>query len=330
MERQQSRYYKNISLFIKLAIVGLAFGFIYKQVFYRPDKDEIFAVFRSIANHPPVLLIVASVCLMFINWGIEAWKWRSVVSRSEDVSFGLAVKAVLSGLTIGSFTPNRFGEFAGRIFYLHKTDRINGILMTFVTSTSQLLATVVVGWAGWVLCLFTELLPETGDKEPLYIITILLSVFTFLLVWMYFNISLFASRLVKVKFFRKYAAHMATLGSYSSFELLRIFFLSLLRYMVFSLQFYLLLLVFGVDITILEGFMAISTAFLISTLVPTMALTELSVRGSAALLCIGWFTGGSSMNVLAASFSLWIINIALPAMAGAIFVFGLKFYKEKS
>jgi uncharacterized membrane protein YbhN (UPF0104 family) len=330
MERQQSRYYKNISLFIKLAIVGLAFGFIYKQVFYRPNREELFSAFSAITADPPFLLLAVSIALMFLNWGIEAWKWKLVVRRSEEVSFRLAVKAVLSGVTIGSFTPNRFGEFAGRIFYLKKTARADGILMTFVNSASQLLVTIVMGCIGFILCLFYELLPESGDKTLLFLIASLLLIFTLLMMWMYFRISLFASRLVKVKFLRRYSAHISILGNYSLPELLNVFALSLLRYLVFSLQFYLLLSVFDVNVTIAEGFMAISTAFLISTLVPTMILTELSVRGSAALICLGWFTGGSGMGILAASFSLWIINIALPAVAGAFFVFGLKFFRERN
>lgn len=63
----------------------------------------------------------------------------------EDISFYQAVKGVLSGLAIGFVTPNRVGEFAGKIAYLKSENRTNGALMSFVGSSAQLLITIQAG-----------------------------------------------------------------------------------------------------------------------------------------------------------------------------------------
>jgi hypothetical protein len=329
MARHPGRYHKNISLFIKLAIVGLAFGFIYKQVFYRPDSEDLLGKLRQVLSDPPYLFLFIGLALMFLNWGLEAWKWRMLVSKSEQISFGHALKAVLSGVTIGAFTPNRFGEFAGRIFYLRNTDRIDGILMTFAGSAAQLLITVLMGCIALNVYAFMDASGPSRENMVVIAIALIVAALTFLLVVIYFNIASLSAKLSGVRFLRKYKQHVLLLAGFSKAELLNVFLLSLGRYAVFSFQYYLLLKVFDVDIGMAEGLIGISISFFIVAMVPTFALAELGIRGSAALACLGNYSD-NHLGIIAASFLLWIINIALPAIAGAVFVFGLKFYKEKS
>ncbi|MFA6401838.1 MAG: hypothetical protein WCX31_09470 [Salinivirgaceae bacterium] len=59
------------------------------------------------------------------------------------------------------------------------------------------------------------------------------------------------------------------------------------------------------------------------TFIPTFALAELGVRGSVAVLVIGTLSPLSSA-IIAASVLLWIINLALPALVGAQFLYRFK------
>lgn len=63
--------------------------------------------------------------------------------------------------------------------------------------------------------------------------------------------------------------------------------------------------------------MAVPVIYLVSTLVPTVLLTELGVRGSAA---VGFLVplGGQAPQVLLATFLVWAVNLVLPAVAGSI------------
>jgi hypothetical protein len=59
----------------------------------------------------PVLLALA---LVPVNWGLEAWKWHRLAGTWSR-TFGRSLRAVLVGLTLGFATPNRVGDYAGRI-----------------------------------------------------------------------------------------------------------------------------------------------------------------------------------------------------------------------
>lgn len=330
MARHKSSRYKFISLSIKLAIVALAFGFIYKQVFYRADAEMLLGVLDRAYRNPPYLLICSALALMCINWGLEAWKWKLLVRKKEAISFFHSLKAVLSGVTIGAFTPNRFGEFAGRIFYLERTGRAEAVLMTFAGSAAQLLVTIITGCLALVAYGFIFALPgQTVSVMIVYAVATLLVIFCAFLMLMYFNTGVLISLLERFRIFGRVRPHVAVLKQYTPGDLAKVFGLSLLRYAVFTFQFYLMLQVFGIDIPVFDAAVLISLTFLAITVIPSVALAELGIRGSAAVAFIG-LASADSAGIIAASFTLWILNIALPAIAGGFFVFGMRFFKEKS
>src|SRR4051812_35975755 len=106
--------YKVISLLIKTTIFILSIWYIFQKL---TDTDTTwnFSGLVSKTNSPYFL---AAILFVFLNWGIEAVKWRYMIRKMEDISYGMAIKSILSGVTISIFTPNRVGEFAGRVFYL--------------------------------------------------------------------------------------------------------------------------------------------------------------------------------------------------------------------
>ena len=108
---------------------------------------------------------------------------------------------------------------------------------------------------------------------------------------------------------------------------------SFFRYLVFSLQYYIILKAVGMDdFTLINGLRIISVIFLLNTLRPSIALLEIGIRGSVALFVFGLYVGFNSQydtEILAASSFIWLINIILPALVGIIFVKDLKFFKTK-
>lgn len=63
--------------------------------------------------------------------------------------------------------------------------------------------------------------------------------------------------------------------------------------------------------------MVLPVVFLAQTLIPTIALAEIGVRGVTAVHFVGAF-GGNAVNILAATYGLWLVNILMPALAGAL------------
>jgi hypothetical protein len=111
--------------------------------------------------------------------------------------------------------------------------------------------------------------------------------------------------------------------------------LSFARYVVFSTQYILLLYALGVNIPFYYAYLFISLIYFIMAIIPTIALTELGIRGSVAIYFFGFYfsplmTGSADLNlgILMASILLWVINLGFPAVAGSIFLFRLQFFRN--
>src|SRR5690606_15079905 len=115
---------------------------------------------------------------------------------------------------------------------------------------------------------------------------------------------------------------------YNFRELLNTLLLAGLRYAVFCLQFGLLLSAFGIDFSFLKYVSAISSTFLLKSVMPSFsALTDIGMREVSAMHFFSLF-GDPELNVLSASLSLWFLNIVVPSALGLIFVARLKLRKD--
>ena len=80
---------------------------------------------------------------MLINWSIEALKWKISIRHIQRISFLRSFRAVLSGVSFSVNTPNRIGEYLGRVLYIEEGHRLQAISLTIVCSMSQLIITLL-------------------------------------------------------------------------------------------------------------------------------------------------------------------------------------------
>ena len=191
-----------------------------------------------------------------------------------------AFTATIAGTSIGLITPNRVGEFAGRVLFLAPENRIAGAFATGVGSIAQFVVTIVMGTVG-LMTLFLSAGPDRVDPQAVAWIALCAAVACGALL-LYFDPDLLRVLIARVPVVRKWARHADVLAGFSTRMLAVVLLLSALRYAVFTMQFALLLLAFA-DVPLGESLQAIPVAFLFSTLVPTVMLTELGVRGSVAI-----------------------------------------------
>ena len=334
-----SKVQKIVNLLIQLAVFLLTCLFIYHQVFQKTNLPGLLVTLSDDLIKPGfqagLMLVIA---LMFVNWSIEAFKWKYLIGKIEEITFFDSLQAVLTGISISSFIPNRVGEFLGRVYILKTASRIEGILITVVGSMSQLLITVIAGSIA-LLIFIPQYLAEVGFSHGYlyYGLSALVLTLDFLLVALFFKISFLATLKEQIlqnglkrlrKFFRVFAF-------YQNREMATLMLLSFSRYLVFSTQFYLLLRMFDVRIPYLTALVLIALVYFIMAIIPTIALTELGIRGSVALYIFGLYfgqilpiTGENNVGVFAASTLLWMINLGIPAVIGTIFVFRLKFFRQ--
>ena len=104
-------------------------------------------------------------------------------------------------------------------------------------------------------------------------------------------------------------------------------FYSIARYIVFTTQFFILLQVFEIDISYIDAIILTSIMLFVISIIPTIAITEIGVRGSVALFLFG-LVSSNTEGILSATFVMWVINLLLPALFGTVSIFSLKFFRK--
>lgn len=310
-------FYKVISLFIKTMILFFSFWYIWKKITEANNTINISELIQHFNNSYFILAFL----LMFINWGLESIKWKILVDPLESISFGRSIKSILCGITISIFSPNRIGEFAGRIFYLEKANKIQATLASVLGSIFQLSMTILGGVLGFLILEnkyhdFFQTKAFISNRNIIFL-TIILTVFIALCIFVY---------LKRNTLFFNYKKYLHVFKSYTSSTMLVIAGLSFTRYVMFSIQYYLVLKLFGITAGTTILFSLITLTFLMTSAIPTFALTEIAVRGAAATYFFSTISTNST-GIIAASLLLWIINLVIPALLGSIFIWKLKFFK---
>ena len=119
------------------------------------------------------------------------------------------------------------------------------------------------------------------------------------------------------------------LALYKPIELSWILVLSLLKYFAFSIQYILIIQYLLPDLHVVEIASSTALMFLSQTLVPSFAITELIVRGSVSAYFFSFITK-DVLAIVLATFSIWILNVILPAIIGAVLVLKSKIVSENS
>ena len=313
------------SFFIKLVILVFTFFYIYKEIFNKSDGFSIRSICLQLFEDKRHLFTFGVVLfLMGVNWCLEAIKWRLMVAKIERVSFSTSLKAIMSGITVSLFTPNRVGEYGGRVFYLKPEHRVQGVFITMLSSMSQLLITLVTGLLSLIFFIPNY---HLLNVYLYYSVAFMALALLLALLFFYFNIYLLNIFLLKIPWLRKMEKYIHVLMRFGPRDLCKVLLLSLFRYAVFTFQYFLLLYLFQVHIPIMDGLIGISLSFLVMSLIPTFTLTEIGVRGSVCAYFIGLLSQ-NSLGILSASFALWVINLALPALAGAFLIVRLRLFKK--
>lgn len=331
---------KTANILIRAAIVILTLAFIYNQIFYRKDYQEIVDYFPIVAGGENFYFILSIVLLLIpVNIFLEIWKWKYLIKKLEKVSYWNATKAILTGYSVSMFLPNRVGEYFGRIYVLKKAGRIRAILVTVLGSMAQLLTTLLFGGVALALILPTYAdLSEQINRWLYSGFLFLVVIFIFASVFAYLNFSSFSEIIRRISGHKLARINKFTVvfSWYSSKNLAIVLGVSILRYLIFSLQFFLLLQMFFVPIDYFNGIAIISVVYLLMTIIPTIALTELGVRGSVSLFVFGLYfetlnvwSEQIGLGVISASSVLWLLNLAFPALLGTFFVYSLRFFRNK-
>lgn len=322
------QYKRYINLFIRYFLGPLLFcwliWFIYTQISRQPDIELAWQQILDSFNSKKVWLVIGAVALMLLNWGIEAVKWRISVKPVQEVSFQTAFKAILSGVSVSISTPYRVGEYLGRILYMNEGNKLKAVSLTVVGSISQVMVTLLMGLVG--LLFMADVLAQQHILSPLWIKMIASGVCMVLVILtlFYFRLSWLVKRIDQIPAIKKFTWLINALENFNATILFSLLSLSVIRFLVFILQYYLLFRFFGVTIGFHEAWISVSLMFLVMAVVPTIALfTDLGLKGEISLKLIGIFSA-NGLGITLTTISIWLINLVIPALAGSLLILSVK------
>lgn len=328
---------KNIKIFLNYFLGPLLFVWlsvsIYDQIKHQPDLATSWTRIKQSVQSTAIWNLVFVIFLMVINWSIEALKWKISIQHIQPVSFSRSFRAVLSGVSFSVNTPNRIGEYLGRVLYIDEGNRLRAVSLTIVCSISQIIITLFTGFIGLFFIRERIVGSETigGGYSNLWLQMLQYGVLISLLILtlIYFRLSLLTGLVEKIRHAARYSWLVSSLKKIRATLLLKLLSLSAIRYMVFAIQYFLLFRLFGVSVEWWQSFCAVSVIFLVLAIIPTFAIAELGLRGKVSLKLLGLFSA-NSLGISITTATIWLINLIVPAIAGSLLIVSIKIFKNKN
>ena len=324
---------KNIKIFLNYVLGPLLFAWlsysVFNQIKNQPNLEESWVNIKASFTDTRLLNFILVFVLMFVNWSLEALKWKISVQGVQPVSFFKSLKAIFSGVSFSVTTPNRTGEYLGRVLYMDDGNRLRVISLTILGSISQLLVTIFFGMLGLLILRHDiDKMSLSGWMEWLKDLGIIGAFLAFIVLTVfYFRIGWLVKWIDKIPAIKKYIWLINELEKTDTTLLMRLLSISLLRYLVFATQYFLLFRFFGVEVNWWQGFWATAIVFFVMAITPTIELFEVVKKMYVTKEIFAIFT----VNTLAIGFvttTIWCINLVIPAAIGSLLILGIKFFKK--
>jgi hypothetical protein len=244
----------------------------------------------------------AVLLLLFLgNYLMEAIKWQNLLASWSPISIFKSYKSVLIGQAFAFFTPARSGDYVGRILLLPPGSKIKGVAQLAWSSYAQLIITISIG----SIALFFNLpfFPWIKWFMPLGLIAAL---------FVYFHPGQFKGWLNKI--------NQLQIENKLKLNLLG---LSFLKYMIFVLQYTWAVKMLNIPIAPIDLWIALGVLFLLLSIIPSISLTDLVIRGQIIVVLLEPYYNNSLM-LICLSTIIWAVNFLLPAIIGAFLLINFR------
>lgn len=289
--------------------------------------DVIMQSFERIYSPKSILLLLIVLVLTPINWAFEALKWQKLASKIENITFWEAYRGVLVGLAFSIATPMMLGDYAGKILMLKSDKRLQSIGAILLGNGMQLYVSLLFGAISYVFFIIWSQPTPVFLHLTIVFILILALFIGLLLSFQFQKVDNLSTKNKILEYILKY---ISILKYYNLKELRNVFFIASARYIVFTIQFLIVLKIFGVNLSISILLAGIGIIFLAKTLGSVLNfLGDLSIRELTSVYYFSYFEVNTSL-IASATLMIWLINVLLPIIAGSLFVLQLKLIPKKS
>lgn len=297
---------------LKALLVGWLGYILYRQVVVEAAMSGLWSHLAGLWPESVPWLLAAAL-LMPVNWMLEAQKWRCLMAPFAPLNKRQALRGVMAGVSFSQLTPNRIGEYGGRLAILPASQYGAGVAASMVGSLAQWLALFSGGLAG--------LLYMARYDTPWLYAALATAGMLVVLTLAYFVGGRLQSNLPALL-----RRQLSSLTPYPRKILWRALAPAFARYAVYVVQYALLIRATNLAIPpdiVLSGIAAI---YLFQTGIPVPPIAAVLTRGELALWL--WESYNvDTLSILTASFALFIINLGVPALLGAAVIVKTKVLK---
>jgi hypothetical protein len=305
----KSKQYLLVTL--KVFILGITFWYIYSKV-TNADSQTLAALFRSLRPEKggSILLFVV---LAVTNWALEIVKWKTIITPVKRISFSEASKQSLAALTTSLATPNRIGDYGAKAYFFPSKKRKQVLLLNFIANATQMTTTLLFGSIGLIIVI---------SSYSISFSTLHMLVFITILIALGITGFIFKEKELVVK-----GLSLKNIFTYIKklpMPLKRsVWTYSLLRHACFSFLFLQVLGFFEAEIAISQAYPLIFAMYLLVSVVPTLFLLDVVVRGGVAVWLFS-FAGVPELTVLCTVLTMWLLNFVIPALIGGFYLITYK------
>ncbi|HEY8733460.1 MAG TPA: lysylphosphatidylglycerol synthase domain-containing protein [Puia sp.] len=324
---------KNIKLIVNYVagpiIMLILFYAVVRQLQKQPHWKESLHQMLKAATGKQQWKLYCMFGLMWVNWALETCKWKIAMKSVQSIKFLRAFKAILAGTAIAAFTPNRVGEYLGRMLFVDQGNKVLSITPAIVCSMSQMLVTLIAGTAGLQLFSLLSFQIQISWLSSVFIrasmgVTAVAAICLGLVYFRFGPLVIWVNKWLKQK-----KKNFSVPQNFSLLTLISVLILSMLRYLVFILQYSLLFSLFGIPLSGMQLFTGVSVMFILMAIVPTLTfLTDLGFRWIAGVQIFQVFTTNTA-GILAVSLGIWLINLIIPALVGSLLILRIKLFSSR-
>lgn len=265
--------------------------------------------------------LIGASLLLPLNLFLEHTKWRFLINNNQiRFPFVKTWKSIFVGIAVSIVTPNKIGEYPARMFYLTKHP-LRLIPATVIGIASQLATVSLWGTLGLTLCY--SILPSYLNIILISYTTVFISCIAIFLLF----VKRKKNQLIRISFFKKlYAIQRIVKGN--GWKKIQVpMLISSIRFFIYSFQFLLLLKWQNIDLNLIEGLPRSFVYFFAVTAIPSFAVADIGIRGKLGLLLLST-SSSNAAGIVTATTVLWLFNIVLPTIIGAIFLVNHRFFSN--
>ena len=299
---------------ITYLVPALAICSIYLQIQqFQSTNEEVLQNFWSSSSSLIIKIFLTLLILTAINWILEAYKWRIAVRSVKRLSLTEAARQCLVGATSSILTPAKLGDYVSKPTFYEAKQRPKIVLLNGLSHFFQMLATGIFGTVSLVILARQQPIVLQLIDSQIALITIVTLLLIFLVL----------SPVIKKRMNQTFIKFVQLLSVANGQLCVSLMSLSVIRYIVFSTQFILLLELLGNPLEIYWTFIVSSAIYMINSMLPTPAASDSIIKGSLGVFLFGLF-GVNPWIVLIATLLMWVGNHVVPALIGSIVMIQLK------